>query len=275
MRKALIPFVLPTALLFAVACQTNGDGKGDLSKCGQIDISAKADCKLEIMGGCTAKCQPVNFTASCAGKCNVDIDAACKADCTGGCKTKCDLDPGKLDCKAECGLHCEGGCTTKCKADPNSAKCKASCDATCASECGGSCTGTPPSADCTAKCDASCSGSCKVKANIDCSVNCQADLQGGCEVECSKPEGALFCDNQFVDHGGNLQDCIAALNGYLEVEVDASASAACSNGTCKAEAEAGIKCAIANPGTPTNGSPWYVFVAGALGIGLASRRRRA
>src|SRR5438105_1420269 len=70
---------------------------------------------------------------------------------------------------------------------------------------------------CQAKCEASCSGSCTAKANVDCDVSCQATgyanceamLTGGCQAQCTTPQGALFCDGQYVDTGNNLQQCIS------------------------------------------------------------------
>ncbi|MBM4360443.1 MAG: hypothetical protein FJ096_20240 [Deltaproteobacteria bacterium] len=31
------------------------------SPCGNFDFSGGLDCKLEVSGGCTAQCQPINF----------------------------------------------------------------------------------------------------------------------------------------------------------------------------------------------------------------------
>ena len=34
-----------------------------LADCGNIDVSAQAQCKVEVKGGCTAKCEAVSFEA--------------------------------------------------------------------------------------------------------------------------------------------------------------------------------------------------------------------
>jgi hypothetical protein len=248
---------LPTALLFAAACSSNGSSSdGDLSSCGNIHIEASAECTVEVQGGCVARCQPVNFTAACRGECGGNFSASCHGNCSAECQGQCEVNPGNFSCEGSCQAQCSGSCAGQCEADADSASCVARCEATCEGECGASCEGTPPSASCEAKCEASCEGSCVVEANLQCNLECQAELQGGCEVECQSPEGALFCDGQYVDHGGNLEKCIAALNAYLEVEVDASSSAACEGNSCSAEAQASVRCSVAEVGAPA-GAPSY------------------
>jgi MYXO-CTERM domain-containing protein len=170
-----------------------------------------------VEGGCTAMCEPVSVQAACAadlrvdcdGMCNAEIEANCDVDCQAGCEGRCDVDPGNFSCAADCQADCSADCSGSCAADSDSARCEASCKATCSGSCDVECSGTPPSADCKASCEASCSGSCQGKANIDCQIDCQADgfaeceamLEGGCEAQCEKPEGAIFCDGQFVDAG--------------------------------------------------------------------------
>jgi hypothetical protein len=53
------------------------------------------------------------------------------------------------------------------------------------------------------------------------SIQCHTRVEGGCEVACQEPEGALFCDGNYVDHDGNLESCIAAIDAALNIEVDA------------------------------------------------------
>ena len=266
----------------------------DLSSCGNIDVRADATCKVQVSGGCMTQCTPIKFEAACAAKfeascegtCNVDVSA----ECTTSCKTKCSADctamPAKLDCAGECRLDCDGTCSAKCASDANSSECQASCKACCGGRCDAKCTATPPTATCDAKCDASCQGSCKAQANADCQVkcsstqyaSCKSTLSGGCMTQCSKPEGALFCDGNYVDTGNNLQKCVDALNAYLNIKVEASASgsSSCDGGSCEASGTAQAKisgCSASPASTPVGG--------GALlaGIGLAAfaarRRKRA
>jgi MYXO-CTERM domain-containing protein len=99
-------------------------------------------------------------------------------------------------------------------------------------------------------------------------------LEAKCEGQCEEPEGALFCDGEYVDHGGNLEQCIDDLNAWLEAHVDASAqgSASCENGSCEAEGSAEASCATV-PGGPAGGAAalFGMIVAGAA----LGRRRRA
>jgi len=96
-------------------------------------------------------------------------------------------------------------------------------------------------------------------------------LSGGCKTQCEKPEGALFCDGNYVDTGNNLQNCIDALNAILHVKVDASAS--CSGSPCQAEAKAAASCAASpsHDATPVSAG----FLAAGLGlVAMTVRRRR-
>ena len=135
---------------------------------------------------------------------------------------------------------------------------------------------TPAEANCQAKCDASCSGSCKAEANADCQIDCQAsgfadcqvELEGGCKGHCSEPEGALFCDGNYVDAGNNLQECIAALQALFNIEVYADGSAMCSGNTCMAEGEVGCSC------TSNGAGDLPLAVLGLGFVAVAVRRRR-
>ena len=267
------------------------EARAGLDACGNIDVHADALCKVVTQGGCTAQCTPLSFEAACSGKlevkcngtCNASADVSCSGSCNTDCSAKCQVNPGTYDCAGSCAASCDADCTGKCSASAGDggaqADCQAQCKATCDGHCNVSCTGTPPSASCDTKCKASCEGSCSGKANIDCQLNCQSqgyaqcktDLSGGCTAQCSKPEGAVFCDGNYVDSGNNLQNCIEALNAILHVKVDASAS--CSGNSCQAQAKAAATCAASPTSdyTPVNGA-----VLGA-GLGLAAltfRRRR-
>lgn len=132
----------------------------------------------------------------------------------------------------------------------------------------------PAEVDCEGKCQAACTGSCEAQANIDCQIDCQADgyvdcradLQGGCEVSCKRPEGALFCDGQYVDVGARLEECVAALRTLLDVMVYAHGEAECVGNTCHARGEVGCSCDV-------DAAPEAGLLA-LVGLGFLARRRR-
>jgi MYXO-CTERM domain-containing protein len=113
---------------------------------------------------------------------------------------------------------------------------------------------------------------CQVECQAAGSARCEAELQGGCELQCEEPEGAIFCDGEYVDHGGHAEECIDALNAFLESHVQASSSASCSGNSCEAEAKASCQCSVpGRRGAPT----WPALVAAALAaLAGAARRRR-
>lgn len=282
--RSFIASLVFSALAFSAPMLLTSSAQAGLADCGNIDVKANAQCEVVVEGGCTAKCEPINFTAACQGQCSGSCTAqaslSCTADCSGSCSGECNANPGSFDCKASCEADCSGTCDASCSAKANAAECKASCKATCQGECGGSCEGTPPSATCEAKCDASCQGSCEGQANIDCQATCQgscsANLQGGCTARCESPEGALFCDGQYVDTGDHLAKCISALEATLQIKVKgyASGNAECSGASCTAEAEAGVSCAL-SPLAPS-GLNGYAMVGAIAALGaLVARRRRA
>ncbi|HRI07794.1 MAG TPA: MYXO-CTERM sorting domain-containing protein [Nannocystaceae bacterium] len=277
--------VLPLALALA-ALAPPSSARAGVDACGDIHVEASAMCEVLVGDACVAKCEPVNFTAACAAKLEADCSGMCTAtamaSCTGTCEADCQaacmVDPGSYECEGSCDARCVGSCDAECSASADKAQCRASCEATCDARCSGSCQGTPPEATCDAKCSASCEGHCEAEANMKCQVDCQANgyanctsnLQGGCEVRCQKPEGALFCDGQYVDHDGNLQECIDALNAFLDAHVDASGSASCSGNSCQAEGEVTCNCDV--DASPTGG----LLATLGLGIlGVFARRRRA
>ncbi len=251
-----------------------------IDACGDIHVEANARCEVLVDGGCQAECEPVSLQAACAaelyanceGQCTAEASLDCQASCQGECTASCVADPGQFDCRASCNADCQGECSASC----SDSQCEAACEATCSAGCDAECDVTPPSASCDARCEASCSASCEAQANIDCQAQCQADgyamceadLQGGCEAQCQRPEGALFCDGQYVDAGNNLDECVAALQAALDIEVEGYAEGACEAGTCEAEAGGSISCAV----DPTQRSGWVPWaIAGLLGL-VAIRR---
>jgi MYXO-CTERM domain-containing protein len=249
--------------------------------CGNIHVEAEATCKVEVEGGCTAKCEPVSFQAACAGQLKVECDGTCtasaSAECTGSCdppscQAECE---GGISCTAQCEAKCEGNCAGKCSTAGNKGECEASCKATCGGECSASCEVDPPS--CEAQCEAVCQGSCEAEANLDCQISCQNDsflectgkLEGGCTAACESPDGAVFCDGQYVDHGNNLDDCLDWLSSVVTVE--ASAEGSCDGNSCEGEAKASASCATATGPVDSN---YGALAIGALGAAVFAARRR-
>ena len=255
-----------------------------ISECGNIDFSGTETCTIETSGGCSAQCTPVNvdvqcsaqLEASCSGQCNVSIDASCTTSCESSCTGGCTA--GNFSCEGSCTGDCEASCSGSCSSNGNQSQCEASCKETCGAQCQASCSGSPPS--CSAvSCQAACTGSCQAQANMDCQVNCQAsgyadcetNVTGGCNAQCSQPQGALFCNGQFVDVS-DLQSCEAALAAAFNINVTGSAS--CSGNTCQAKATA--SCGQIAPGDMPPLSPMLIGLGlAATAAGVARRRRSA
>jgi len=292
MRTSLAPILaaaFAAATTFGLASPANA---AVLDSCGNVELSANANCEMRVSGGCTASCEPVNFRVQCAadlyvgcnGMCNAQVDAQCTADCQGGCEAECQVDPAKFDCAASCRADCGATCQGSCAGQADSARCESSCEATCGGECDARCDVTPPSADCQAQCQACCTGSCDAEANMDCQINCQADgfvncetqLQGGCQTACERPDGALFCDGQYVDVGEQLDACVAQLQSLLEIKVTgyAYADGSCEGTSCSASAKAGCSCSTVG-GSEDDGPANALGMLGALAaFGLAFGRRK-
>lgn len=268
-----------------------------IGACGDIHVDGNAQCQIEVEGGCTVQCTPVSFQAACAA----ELHASCSAECTGSasvectgscdvasCEARCDVDPGDFSCEGECSAQAEAHCAGECQAAADRGKCEASCKATFSGSCEASCQGQGPTADCRARCEASCEGSCQAEANVECQVDCQARadgfatcearMQGACEAACSSPEGALFCDGQFVDHGGKLNECIDALEAYLKAHVDVSARGSatsdCVGNSCSASAEGSAEASCSYGALPPVGSGSLLGGLAALGMTWVRRRRR-
>ena len=218
-----------------------------LDACGDIFVDAGANCEVLVEGGCRAQCEPFAFNASCAvegalgcsGSCDIEADVGCTGSCEGSCQAECEADPGSFDCRASCEGNCSADCSARCSASNDRAECEASCEATCGLECEASCDIDAPSVDCEAQCQACCTGECRADINMDCQIDCQADLyvdckaelEGGCEAQCERPQGALFCDGQFINVA-SIDDCIDALRDLLNIEVEFEASASFSASFC-------------------------------------------
>jgi len=238
--------------------------RAGIGACGNIDVDAHGMCEVKV-DGCDIECTPLKVQAACAARLEVSCEADCpqlpSVSCTGSCQGSCEADckakPAEFDCTASCKADATAKCDAQCASDANQARCSASCRATFAAECDTSCSVTPGSASCTAKCQGSCKGSCTADSRLECQVNCQADgyagcqtqIQGGCKGDCSNPRGALFCDGEYVDANGKVDECIAALKAALPtITVDASAQgeSSCTGSSCQAsgQAQASANCAF-------------------------------
>jgi hypothetical protein len=273
--------LLAAAAFSLHAARASAQEETGLAACGNIDVSAQAECEVIAEGGCVAQCEPVRFEAACEGQCEgqctASADVDCKGTCEGSCQGECEIDPGAFDCAAECKGSCEGDCQAACGGTDGGAECQASCKGRCEGECDAECEVVPPEADCQAKCGARCEGTCTAAANAQCegqcTGDCKAELEGGCEAQCQAPEGALFCDGQYVDSGDNLAECVAALEAALDIEIEGSATgqSSCEGNACAAEGQASCSCTTV---PVTSGS----FAPIALGLGLVAllgNRRRS
>jgi hypothetical protein len=292
MSRRFIAFLVAAPFAFLIPKVAHAG----IDACGNIDVKANAKCEVVAQGGCTARCEPVSFQAACSaklqaqcdGQCAASASADCTASCSGTCTGQCEANPGSFDCKGSCSASCESDCNAQCSGQASggqaSGQCQAECKANCSAKCDARCSGTPPSATCDAKCNASCSGSCEAKASAQCQIQCQgkldaqckAELKGGCEAQCQKPEGALYCDGQYVDTGGNLQRCVDALNAILNIKVQGSASAQCSGNTCEAKAEASASACSTSTQQPAQAPlvPIGVIGLAAIGATVARMKRR-
>jgi uncharacterized protein (TIGR03382 family) len=230
----------------------------DAEPCGGIELTAISECHFELDGGCEAKCEPLSFVAACDGQCDLDVQASCDTSCTASCEADCQADPGRFDCRAACTSDCQANARARC--DSTDSECIAYFEAECSASCEAECDVVAPSASCEAQCQSCCTGSCDVDANFECQLDCTAELQGGCEYDCRQPEGALFCDGQYIAVQ-DLPACLQYLYENFEINVEAEASA-----------EANISCAAA-PNGFTDGSALYMMMAG-LGLAAARLRRR-
>jgi len=271
------PIVASLAFLGALTIGT--EARAGVEACGNIHVEANANCEVLVEGGCEAQCVPprleaacaAELTASCEGQCNELPSVECTGSCQADCDAQCIVDPGSIDCRARCEGSCEANCDAECGTD---SECHASCEANCSGSCESSCQVAPPEATCEARCEAACEGSCEANTNLDCQIDCQAEgyveckarLEGGCETACTRPEGALFCDGQYVDHGGNLEECITALQARYGIEVEGYAEGSCQPGRCEGEAGGSVSCSVGRGGAG--------FIPFALMIALFGAVRR-
>lgn len=279
-------FSLLAASLVALAWSPRADA--GVEACGNIYVEAGAQCEVVPPGvECETQCTPISVQASCAaelyvgcaGECSAEASVECTGSCQSSCEAECEADPGSFECEGSCEATCVGECDAACAGAADGAQCQASCEASCSASCDAECSGVAPSASCEGKCSASCEGSCDAEANLDCQIACQSsgyadcvvDVQGGCESACSQSEGALFCDGQYIDHGGSLEECVLALINDLGINVEGYGDVECDENGCTAEAGGSAGCAVA--ADPKRAAGFGLLLLGAL-IAVRGRRRQ-
>jgi hypothetical protein len=201
----------------------------DLGPCGTFDFSSGLSCKVEVSGGCTAKCDPLKVTAACQGGCTA---TATQSNCTNNCGTKCiqECNPAQLDCFVGCHAECDAPVEAQCVSKGGVKDCKVQAQAQCDMHCKDSCK-VPPS-NCDEHCNTCCQGSCDTQLNFDCDLSCTAKVEANCDVACAKPEGAIFCNGQYVN-ATDLKACITYLaTRSIKVDTSASGSLSCSGTDC-------------------------------------------
>ncbi len=264
-----------------------------IEACGDIDVEAHGTCEVKV-DGCDISCTPITVESACAAKLEGSCEGMCpqvpSLSCTGSCEADCDTDcnvkPAEFDCSANCKADATAKCSAQCAADANQGQCTASCKATFAAECDASCTGKPGSASCTAKCQGRCEGSCTAQSKLQCQVTCQGKsyascknkITGNCTSDCANPRGALFCDGEYIDHAGTVDQCITALRAALPtITIDASAQSegSCMDNSCEGSASGQVstKCSF-SPSGPSHDFAGAFAVFAALGA-VCLRRRRA
>ncbi len=282
------------AALFALPLLTVTPAHAGIAACGNINVDASGSCELKVKD-CSVSCTPVSVEAACAvqgeatceGSCPKVPSVSCTGSCEGTCATDCKVKPAEYDCSTKCNADASAKCDAQCNASDDKAHCEASCKATFSASCDTSCKGQPGSVDCDAICKGRCEGSCTAQTSLECQVMCQSNLsaaceakvKGGCEADCSDPKGALFCNGQYVDHNGTVQECIDALkSAFPTITINASGSSSgdCTDNTCSGQAEgsASASCAF-SPRGPSGGdvAGGFALVA-ALGAVFMRRRRQ-
>lgn len=264
MRNLLLTTIVAAAL-YAPAIASASDDATTLDPgaeaCGGIDLWDIGECHFEFDGGCQASCEPVSFVAACEGRCELDVETSCTNTCGAACEASCNADPGRFDCRASCFSDCTAEAEATCGTDQ---ECRSYLEANCSASCEGQCDLVAPSASCEAQCGACCSGSCDVEANFDCGLSCAAELRGGCEIACEQPEGALFCDGQYLPVQ-DLPACVAYLAENFEVRLDVQA---------EASAAADLSCSAGPVGGQGHSwMGWALFGLAFTGFGVARRRR--
>lgn len=263
MRWSTTPFVLAFAAPLVLASSSALAAGAD-----SCFLTSAQSCEYVLSsGGCETKCSPGNFVVACDASCTGSAQVSCTGSCEADCSTKCTQNPPVDFCVTQCGVDCDAGCEAHC----NDSACTADCHLDCENRCQVSCVQLPPTATCTETCKTSCDASCTVQENIMCHAGCTASGElPSCQTACQSPNGALFCDGQYIDLEKAAQDCI----DYLEsqgVTVSSSCTATASGSSCTST----VTCSAA-PALGA-GDRWGLFgMTGLLtALGLVVSRRRS
>jgi len=271
-KLALSFFALPALLLAsssALAITTPPE-------CGKFDFDKNGlGCEVRVSAGCEADCTSLNFTAGCEGGCTLAGSAACIGPCGQNCTNQCG--PAPLDCEQGCHDECEQPFIQDCQAKHSDRDCVGDAKASCTSYCTKKCAANTDTS-CSKVCETCCDGACTSQINMDCDISCYAKLEGGCKVQCQAPEGALFCNGQYVG-ATDVQSCINALiTQGLQIDVSARAEGQCtitlSGSSCDGKGEVnGLGCSAA-PGQESP-LPATGIVLGLAAFGISAARRRS
>lgn len=246
--------------------------------CGNFDFSSGISCKIEVEGGCSAKCEPLNLKAGCKGQCVSPPTPGCTDSCGTQCVAMCN--PALLNCFEGCHSECDQPTIDVCTAEQPNADCVAYAKAQCDNHCEESCA-VPPD-NCQEHCNACCSGGCSSLANFSCDFDCFFDLKGGCDVQCQQPAGAIFCNGQYVG-ADDIEACISylATQGItVDVSARVSGELQCGLSGCEGVGEGDVKaglCSLSKDHIGVVGPSSRIATAlGLLGLtaGLAAMRRR-
>jgi hypothetical protein len=222
--------------------------------CGVVDGKTLKNCQvIKTQTECTQKCEPVNMVKTCTTQCGTSCHTTATTACTAGCETDCvkvcTPDPTKYDCKTDCDTQCQGSCAGHCSTSIDTVSCSGHCKAECDTTCTEKCTPLPATETCANKCKTSCEGSCTVQSDTDCSVSCETDCttqtKGACTTKCNTTEGALFCDDQFINPSIDLSKCVTEIEsigqkvaGWVTVSGSGNGAVTVSTGGCTAGGDA-------------------------------------
>jgi hypothetical protein len=270
------PFVrASTAILIAVGVALLLPGiaraQDASTPCGKFDFSSGLSCRIEVSGGCTANCSPLSFEAACTGGCTSMTTTTCVDTCGTTCVAMCN--PQLLDCFAGCHAECDQPTVDQCRQSHPTDDCTTTARAQCDIHCKDSCQ-VPPN-NCQEHCTKCCTGSCNTQTNFDCDFSCFAQVQGGCDVQCQRPEGAIFCNGQYV-YASDVTACIAYLaTRGIQVDVSARASAQCDLSGCHGTGASVSGCSAGGALDPTAAvAPFGLAFFLAMTAAARWRRRR-